>query len=359
MRRAAPRRKSSSDSTPPGPAAGHCRALVLVDGTAIRKKIKQDYEKALRGLESARRELSRFQEADVPQFSRWLNSQFGASLTELRELSQKISANEDLIFQVENEVVFGAGSHARAYQRVMDFRENPPAPAPEFDGNHHNGAGPEFGGNPFAGEAEAFAEFLNEAFGDFPPDDGTDGNPFEPAFGARAATPAANSVRVKDLYRKLVRLLHPDTQAEMTAQKTEWWHQAQAAYDAGDAEQLEVILTLCEIGASGTTATTTASLLHRITAQLKRTLREIKRQLRSHRKELAWNFSVRTDRETLAQRLRLEMTRDLKEMRRHWQETVDLINHWKADAARLQKSAPQKRRREPRNRQPQDMEFPF
>jgi hypothetical protein len=52
----------------------------------------------------------------------------------------------------------------------------------------------------------------------------------------------------------------------MTAQKTEWWHQAQAAYEAGDAEQLEVILTLCEIGESGTTAHTSASLLQRITA---------------------------------------------------------------------------------------------
>ena len=77
----------------------------------------------------------------------------------------------------------------------------------------------------------------------------------------------------------MVRRLHPDTQREMTAQKTEWWHQAQAAYEAGDLEQLEVILTLCEIGDSGTTAHTSASLLQRITAKLKSSLREIKRQI--------------------------------------------------------------------------------
>ena len=62
----------------------------------------------------------------------------------------------------------------------------------------------------------------------------------------------------------------------MTAQKSEWWHQAQAAYEAGDLEQLEVILTLCEIGDSGTTAHTSASLLQRITAKLKSSLREIR-----------------------------------------------------------------------------------
>ena len=79
--------------------------------------------------------------------------------------------------------------------------------------------------------------------------------------------------------------MHPDTQLEMTAQKLEWWHQAQAAYEAGDLEQLEVILTLCEIGDSGTTAHTSASLLQRITAKLKSSLREIKRQINAKQKQ--------------------------------------------------------------------------
>ena len=86
----------------------------------------------------------------------------------------------------------------------------------------------------------------------------------------------------------------------MTVQKTEWWHQAQTAYAAGDVEQLEVILTLCEIGDSGTTAHTSASLLQRITAQLKNSLREIKRQITGQRRDPAWNFSRRTDHEALA-----------------------------------------------------------
>jgi len=46
----------------------------------------------------------------------------------------------------------------------------------------------------------------------------------------------------------VVRRLRPDIQREMTPQKTEWWHQAQAACEAGDVEQMEVILTLGEIG---------------------------------------------------------------------------------------------------------------
>ena len=56
-------------------------------------------------------------------------------LTELRELSQKMAANAELIIQVENEAMFSGCSDARAYQRVMEFRDNPglrrpPAPPP-------------------------------------------------------------------------------------------------------------------------------------------------------------------------------------------------------------------------------------
>src|ERR1019366_1675929 len=137
---------------------------------------------------------------------------------------------------------------------------------------------------------------------------------------ARPAAPVLAAKRLKELYRAVVRRLHPDSQREMMAQKTEWWHQAQAAFEAGDAEQLEVILTLCEIGESGTTAHTSASLLQRITAQLKSSLREIKRQITQRRCEPAWNFSGRTDHAVMADQVRRELTGELMRMRRQWLE---------------------------------------
>src|ERR1017187_6369352 len=49
---------------------------------------------------------------------------------------------------------------------------------------------------------------------------------------ARPAAPVLAGKRLKELYRAVVRRLHPDSQQEMTAQKTEWGHHAQAAYEA-------------------------------------------------------------------------------------------------------------------------------
>ena len=309
------------------------------------KKIKKDYEKVLRDLNRDRLLLDQFLQTDLPQFTQWLNGQFGTLLTELRELNQKLAADEALIFLVENEVIFGGGSYARAYQRVMALRDNPEPPPPPPGGEE--GPRRAFGGRPkggnFQDEDELFEELLNELRDQFGPEE----NPRAPRAGRSgesAAPPPHATQRLKELYRAVVRRLHPDTQQEMTAQKTEWWHQAQTAYEAGDAEQLEVILTLCEIDESGSTAHTSASLLHRITVRLKNSLREIRRQLTDRRRDPAWNFSNRTDRETLADQMRHELMAALKPMRRQSRQFQETIARWKAAAERLK---PLRQRKQP------------
>lgn len=359
MQRRAPRRKTNGKTFPHAHPVNHVRAIVLVDGAEIRKKIKQGYEKALRDLETSRRQLDQFHQTDLPQFTRWLNTHFGAMLTELRELSQQMAADEALIFQVENEVMFGGGSYARAYQRVMELRENPePLPPPPTGGAERDEDRNPFGARPeaddFEGGEDPLEAIFKELFGEFGP--GERPRAHRGPRGGRhneSAAPVHKAGRLKELYRAVVRRLHPDSQREMTAQKTEWWHQAQAAYEAGDAEQLEVILTLCDIGESGTTAHTSASLLQRITAQLKSSLREIKRQLAGRRGDPAWHFSSRTDHGALAVQVRRELTDELGRMRYQCRQIQAMIAKWKAAAERLKQ--PRRRKRTP----PPSAEFLF
>ncbi len=332
--------------------------MVRVDGTRIRTKIKKDYEKALRDLENARRVLDRFQQTDQPQFSRWMSSHFGALLTELRELNLKRAADDAIVFMVENEVMFSGISYARAYKRVMERQENPePPPPPPPPGGEGDGKRDPFGAGPDWEDPDDMEEAMKAIFEEMFGAAGSDFDPRDPRgsrFGpqTKSAAPAHASKRLKELYRAVVRRLHPDVHRDMTAQKTEWWHQAQAAYEAGDAEQLEVILTLCEMGESGTTAHTSASLLQRITAQLKNSLRELKRQINQWRQEPAWNFSQRTDHLVLADQVRRELRGELMAMRRHWMETQEMIAQWKAAT---EKAKPPRRRKAP----PPNPEFPF
>ena len=354
----APIRSPANRKVAPEQSANHCRAIVPVDGTAIRRKIKKAYETSLRDLEKTRRQLDQFHQTDQPKFNRWLNSHFGALLTELRELGQKLAADEALVFLVENEVLFGGGSYARAYQRVMELRENPePLRPPPTGSSARDGEREAFDARleseNFDGEEDPLETIFKELFGEFEPGEHSQGKR-DSRTGRRikSAPPAPAVARLKELYRAVVRRLHPDLQREMTAQKAEWWHQAQAAYEAGDAEQLEVVLTLCEIGDTGTTAHTSASLLQRITAQLKSSLREIKRQLARMRRDPAWNFSQRADHDTMARQMRRALMSDLEGMRYQCRQIQELIARWKA-ASELPKR-PQRRKRHP-----QGMEFPF
>jgi hypothetical protein len=329
--------RRKSHSTVHHHSVNDCRAIVAVDGTKIRKKIKKEYERVLQDLDISRNQLEQFHQSDLPEYTRWLNSHFGALLTELRELSQKLALDEELIFEVEDEVIFGSDSPAHAYKRVMEYRENPEPPDPPRDGRDDPKEGNEQWKNPVD-------DFFNQFFGETDRDqDPREKEPrrAKPIIGS-AVAPSPTS-RLKELYRSLVRRLHPDTQREMTAQKAEWWHQAQAAYQVGDAEQLEVILTLCEIGEKGTTEQTSVSLLQRITEKLKSSLRQIKRQIGSHRKDPAWNFSSRTDRDSLATQMRRSLMSDLEIMRERWQLTQTVIADWQAAAARINKRSRRKR----------------
>jgi hypothetical protein len=354
MKRHAPIPSTSCHAASHDHSANHNRALVRVDGAGIRKKIKKDYEKALRDLEKTRRQLDQFHQTDLPQFTRWLNTQFGALLTELRELCQKMAADEQLIIQVENEAMFSRCSDALAYRRVVELRENPEPHRPRSaGGGEPAGEWDPFGAEPESGtdgEENPIEEFINEFIREFGPNvRPQDNHGSRNGHRTESVAPVHASAGLKELYRAVVRRLHPDSQREMTAQKTEWWHQAQTAYEAGDVEQLEVILTLCEIGDSGTTAHTSASLLQRITAQLKNSLREIKRQLAGLRRDPAWNFSLRADLDALAVQTRRSLMDDLERMRYQCRTIQEMIARWKVAAERLKQ--PSRRRNHPQNRE--------
>jgi hypothetical protein len=355
MQRRAPRRPINGHAVPHSHPVNQSLALVRVDGADIRKKIRKAYEKALRDLENSRRQFDRFHQTDQPQFTRWLNSNFGALLTELRELNLKLAADHAIVILVQQEMLFGGISYARAYQRVMEIKESPEPPPPRAgDGAERDAfeAGNERGSP--GDEEELAEEFLDELFGTSRPGAGSgEAHDFRMGPSARPGAPVLGGKRLKGLYRAVVRRLHPDSQREMTAQKTEWWHQAQAAYEAGDAEQLEVILTVCEIGEAGTTAHTSASRLQRITAQLKSSLRAIKRQITQRRREPAWNFSKRIDHAAMANQVGRGLTGELMMMRRRWMETQEVIAKWEAAAENFK---PARRRKPPPLR---DGEFQF
>ena len=306
----------SSRGNGPLPPSGSM-ALILVDGRQIRREFKEEYEKVVRDLAKAREELDRFQQQDTPRFSRWINSQFGALLTELRETSQKLQDCDNQLAEMESEVIFLGVSPGRAYQRVMNRRRQEQEPEvdeeneePSEGRRNEQRSGPDYNGDPFGQD-------------ELPP-------------SRRRQQPKRREIgaRLKEIYRALVRRLHPDMQTTLSRKRLEWWHQAQEAYQKGDEEQLEVILTLCEIEEAGTVEKTSLSVLQRITRQFKKTLRQLKRQVEQSRKDPAWRFSVRKDLATLAASMKQQFMRDLNRMREELQMLEEQLAAWAAQARR-------------------------
>ncbi len=336
-RKRTPKRAGKGKST--GPKTDFS-AIIPVNGAPVRNKAKRAYTKARQDLELARKEKERYESADLPAFQRWHNRHFGKLLTEIRETQQELEQKRMLFFEVESEAIRQNISYQQAYQRIMERRKNPDPPEPEktqpgsspWEEEHpHGDFEPDDGSNAdWDDMKDVFDEFFEDVFGFRPEDHArhhSDAPPEKPQ----------PTHRIKTIYRSIVRHLHPDVQSEISPEKLEWWHQAQTAYEERDVEQLEMILTLCEIETPEAMAQTSVSLLQRITHQFRSTLRAIKREIKRLKSSPAWNFSEIANPERLRREIKREHEADLETMRELLRAIDEQIAHW-AEPPRTRKS---------------------
>lgn len=276
--------------------------MVLADGAPIRRKARRAYEKALRDLDTAKAEAERFETEDKPKFDKWLSANFGALLTEIRELQEKLFHAQNLVNEVQQEFYYGNyRSIANAYKKVKRRRAHPEEQEEEA--------------RQFADEEAEFAREFEEAFQkqaeEFWSKLGMD--PEELRRADAAMRPPETSGRLKDMYRKLARRLHPDKCGKRSRREIEWWHQTQDAYENGNIEQLELILTLVEMEDRGSEEAT-VSVLTQLTGEFKKSLRALKKKISAFRQDMAWNFSRLTDFSSLLEKTRRQLKADREQI---------------------------------------------
>jgi hypothetical protein len=319
-------------------AATNSWAIIAIDGTPLRKKAQRAYQKALRDLDAAKAQLNEFHERDQPAYSRWISRNFGALLTEIRELESKLFEAQQLVVEVEQEYFFGGRrSIASAYREVMRRRAQPEPQEPA-----DNPAGDEEEEDEFRREFEAFEKTIDDFWARIAGDahEHTQNHRQEKA---KAASPSSR--RLKELYRTLARRLHPDKAADLTPSEKEWWHQTQEAYETGNLEQMEMIFTLVDIQDNGTRETS-ISALAKLTAGFKTRLRALKRQLTKLRRDAAWNFSQRNDHSILSQNIQASLNADR-------QRIASLLSQYRTQIAQWERAPiPPSKPARPRRRTP-------
>jgi hypothetical protein len=133
--------------------------------------------------------------------------------------------------------------------------------------------------------------------------------------------------RVKELYRLLVRRLHPDLRADGSATVSALWHEVQEAYAATDIAHLELLLALSDIESDRFSDQTSVAQMRTVLAELQRAVFALEDSLRQAREENAWNFG----RLGAIPNLRAEVERDLKANLRRRRERLNLLERTISD----------------------------
>ncbi len=275
-------------------------------------------------LEEARASWHHFERKDKPAFARWRAREFGALLSAARDVETQIRDAQALVHEVELEMRRVFQDAYSAYQRVMFRRANPAAGIEEESEIPHQGVAARKVSD-FEKEA-LFQEWVKSSLGTHPDkmDDEAYSSSFEafkthmfrspvdearprnsnrprqappgraredsPSSGTREDDSTPVDARVRELYRRLVRRLHPDLRADGSAAVSALWHEVQEAYGASDVARMEILLALSDIEANRT-ADQTLSQMHAVLAELERAFRALEKSLREAEGEEAWDFA--------------------------------------------------------------------
>ena len=339
--------------------------MVLIDQAPLRGAVAADCTEAMARLEQVRIGWHHFERKDKPAFVRWRAREFGALLSKARDVEIQTRDAQTLIHEVEMEMRRGFQDAHSAYQRVMFRRENPaiaaaaepaefPFPKPgaarkpsdfEKEALFQEWVQKFLGTNPDKMDDDAytttFEVFKSHMFSG-PREEPRVGNARRPAEKRRmAADPineqeeddeqeAAVDVRVKELYRRLVRRLHPDLRADGSADVSALWHEVQEAYAASDVPHMEILLALSDMQANELGDETSLSQMHSVLTELSRSLQALEKSLREAEGEEAWDFARTGPDEDLRLRVERQLKHDLAA---RWQR-LELLARTIADWAR-------------------------
>lgn len=296
----------------PTHATGRCRSnvplrpirssrkdLIRLNTGALRKKALLAHRKAERSLSLLKDQLKRFHEKDVPGFRSWVHRTFGHIMSQQRELQRTFEEKRAFVYEIQAMADRYHLSELAAYRKVL-WRRAHPDEAQEEDRLFEEAERKRQEARPKGGPS-GFPD-LDDLLGDFdlneePDDDWDDMGDFFETLGGKHPTPRethhSNQKSIKELYRKIVRLLHPDRHGQMTDARKALWHEAQQAYRRHDLNALQSVLARCDGGEALLGDHSPISLIQRMTQQLKAAAQATKREMRSLRREVAWDYETR------------------------------------------------------------------
>ncbi len=332
--------------------------LVLMDQEPVRREAAARCTAVMARLERARGQWQQYEREDKPAFIRWRAREFGALLSTAREVELQITAQQALVHEVEMEMRRGFYDPHSAYERVMSRRGDPAAAAPPPPPAEEPARAKARPLTDFEKEA-LFQEWVQKFLGTNP--DKMDDKAYAATFETfkshmfktpvepprllprrpvprrpemaeeeetRAGVADSPDTRVKELYRRLVRRLHPDLRADGDAAVSSLWHEVQEAYVASDVARMELLLALSDIAADHMDARTSVSQMQALEGTLARAVRALEKSVLEAQDEEAWNFARSGPDEELRAQVQRRLEHDLRLRRQRLDLLTRTIAGW-------------------------------
>jgi len=353
----------------------------------------------MRALEREKKKLETFRSQDQPAFNRWLTALFGHRKSELHQLSEDLAEKSRWIDAIESLILFESCTPYEAYLRVKELFES--GAQPKEGGGAADEEDPAFDDpfDPFEEEEprapleqrikefqressrRSFNLMLRQLFGVDPnslPEDEyehayaafrkqlqhryelTDEQAglVEPNPDAKPSTAKTVGQRCKELYRSLVRRLHPDTQADSDPTVGQIWHEVQEAYAREDTERLQMLAALADVHDS-VDGTATLWELRQVQTELHDSAKSVRREIRRARKQPEWNFSgkAETTRNEIARTFEEGLETELEQKRADLRALSDQLERWSKPPRQPRKTAPRRKRSSETNLGQEELPF--
>jgi hypothetical protein len=327
------------------------REVVWIDQVPLRRSAMAKCRAMMAQLNEAQRQWHHFERKDKPAFVRWRAREFGALLSVTRQVEEKIQQAGALIHEVEQELLRHLQTPQSAYARVMFRRQNPGRAAPEPE---RRSIGTRL---LTAFEQEAlFEEWVRKFLGTNP--DKMDDAAYESSFALfkshmfsqtarlqpeqqrerredvveeEAEAERTVDERIKILYRRLARQLHPDSRADGSADVSALWHEVQEAYAATDVARMELLLALSHIQSDELGGETSLGEVLLIEEELGRSVRALAKSVREAEKEDAWDFARAGPTRQLTAEVERQLKFNLNNRARYLEQLQSTLASWQLE----------------------------
>jgi hypothetical protein len=317
------KRKSKRASRPvwPRTAGGSAKRApkvagppMIIDAEPVRRAARMAHETMRSKMEVLEKQIKNFEQQELPAYQRWVFLNFGPLLTELRETNLAVENKEIILEKVEEYQVWENMSPIHAYAKVKSEMQNPDC---STERNSHDLNDEAADVDDLSSEDEEDLRNIYEAASSmFEQETGhsaPDYNSFKDAMGigskqSKSGDTQANNrqSRIKNLYRRIARSLHPDCSDQFTLHEQRLWYRAQEAYKDGDVVALETVLSHIEAAAAGPLFASNVSDLMENTREMRTRIGYLEEDLQQARAHLAWRFTQKNKTQLDSLRRRVE-----------------------------------------------------